>query len=109
MLAGVSLPRLGLGTKVPTAFSLFAQCIHTPALPFCHLELKAKKPKESGYPREIKTLVDKLKTKRLDLGLKQRELAMLLSVSVDTINYWENNRVRPSWVMAEKFVGFLSG
>ncbi len=30
----------------------------TPALPFCHVEIKTKKPKDSQYPSELRTLGD---------------------------------------------------
>jgi len=68
----------------------------TPALPFCHFKIKAEKPKDSRYPAEQETIGDRLRARRLDLGLYQKDVAGIIGVTVDTICYWENNRVRPS-------------
>jgi len=69
-------------------------------LPFCHLVIKAEKPKDSRYPSEIRTLGDQLKARRLDLELYQKDVAKLLGVDVTTIWNWENNRTNPApkWV-----------
>src|ERR1700720_743605 len=53
-----------------------------PALPFCHLRLSTQKPKSSVYPKELKTLGDHIRRRRLDLGLLQRQVAQLISVDV---------------------------
>jgi len=45
-----------------------------PALPFCHAELRTPKPQLEHYPKEINTLGDHIRTRRLDLKLLQREL-----------------------------------
>lgn len=79
----------------------------TPALPFCHLVLKARKPKDSRYPSTIKTLGDRLRTKRLDLGVDQSDVAARLWISEDTVCNWENNRVQPSRRLSSKINLFL--
>ncbi len=79
----------------------------TPALPFCHCELKAEKPSDFRYPTEIKTLGDQLRARWLDLGLYQKDVAAKLGVSEDTICHWESGRVKPSRVVLTKIVGFL--
>jgi DNA-binding transcriptional regulator YiaG len=79
----------------------------TPALPFCHARLKGKKLKDSAYPSEIKTRGDRLRTKRLDLGLYQSDVATILGVTKDTVCYWENNRVKPSPYSQIKIVAFI--
>ena len=62
-----------------------------PALPFCHLKLKAQKPIH-GYPKNIKTIGDHIRKKRLDLGLYQKDVAKIIGVSEATIYNWENRR-----------------
>ncbi len=44
-----------------------------PALPFCHAELRASKPKSFRYPTRLNTLGDHIRSRRLDLGLFQSE------------------------------------
>ena len=61
------------------------------ALPFCHVRLTARKPSPAAYPKEMKTLGDHLRKRRLDLGLLQREVADRLGVTKDTIHNWESN------------------
>jgi len=79
----------------------------TPALPFCHWVLKAEKPKDPRYPSEIRTLGDRLRAKRLDLGLYQKEVATLLGVCEDSVCYWENGRVEPALPMTERILRFV--
>jgi DNA-binding XRE family transcriptional regulator len=81
----------------------------TPALPFCHLVLTARKPKDSAYPKFLETLGDRLRAKRMDLGLYQKQVAKLLGVTEDTICYWEKGRVEPSRKQRPKIVKFLAG
>ncbi len=54
-----------------------------------------EKPKPAEYPATLNTLGDRLRARRLDLGLYQKDVAVLFGVTVDTICYRENNRVRP--------------
>jgi DNA-binding XRE family transcriptional regulator len=68
----------------------------TPALPFCHLLLKARKPKNSAYLTEVRTLGDHVRLRRLEMGLTQPQLAALLGVDKMTINNWETVRQTPS-------------
>ena len=79
----------------------------TPALPFCHFVLKAQEPKDCRYPSEIKSLGNRLKAKRMDLGLLQKDVAAIIGVNEDTICYWENDRVRPCSKLAVKAIQFL--
>jgi DNA-binding transcriptional regulator YiaG len=80
----------------------------TPALPFCHIVLKTKKPKDSAYPTEIRTIGDRLRARRMDLGLHQKEVAVRIGVSEDSVCYWEKNRVEPCQQMKEKIMKFIS-
>jgi len=49
----------------------------------------------SAYPRNVKTLGDKLRKKRLDVGLLQSEVALRLEVSTSSVKAWEANRAKP--------------
>lgn len=77
------------------------------ALPFRHLALTAPKPPLATYPRELKSLGDHLRKRRLDLGLLQREVAERLSVHKMTIANWETNRKSPHLRFLPKIVEFL--
>jgi len=43
----------------------------------------------------------------MDLKLTQREVAEKLSVDKTTIQFWENNRVKPSLAQIPKIIEFL--
>src|SRR6266478_7216987 len=79
----------------------------TPALPFCHLALMAKKPRDSAYPISLRTAGDRLRARRFDLGLSQKHVAAILGVTVDTVCYWENGRVQPSTRLIPRLLLFL--
>ena len=64
-----------------------------PALPFCHLVLKGQKPLPRAYPRELKSLGEHLRKRRLDLKLLQKEVAQKLGVDEASVWNWENNRI----------------
>lgn len=78
-----------------------------PALPFCHLTLKAPKPKSSLYPQNLTTLGDHLRKTRLDRKLLQKDIAKILAVDTDTVTYWETNRTEPSPTCLPKIISFL--
>ena len=64
-------------------------------MPFCHLTLTSKKPKDFAYPTEFRTLGDHLRKRRLDLGLLQREVAERLRGTVCSVRNWERNEAKP--------------
>ena len=66
-----------------------------PALPFCHVRLSGPKPSPKSYPKELKTLGDHIRKRRLDLGLLQKEVAEQLGVDTASIVNWESNEVQP--------------
>jgi transcriptional regulator with XRE-family HTH domain len=74
---------------------------------FCHLKLTAAKPRDKAYPIQQKTLGDRLRTRRLDLGLLQREVAKELRCNEATITNWELNRVQPILQFLPRIVEFL--
>jgi len=53
------------------------------------------------------TIGDKLKNKRLELGLLQKDVARILDVCEDSISYWENNRNGSQVVHYPKIIEFL--
>ena len=73
------------------------------ALPFCHLTLRSPKPPQWPYPKECNTLGDRIRARRLDLGLTQKALAALLCVNPWTVGNWEGNATHP----AERFIARL--
>jgi transcriptional regulator with XRE-family HTH domain len=64
-------------------------------LPFCHAELRAPKPQSEHYPKEIKSLGDHIRTRRLNLKLLQRHPAEQIGVNGATITNWERNASTP--------------
>jgi site-specific DNA recombinase len=78
-----------------------------PALPFCHISLKGQRPLPQAYPRELKTLGDHLRKRRLDLKLLQKEVAQKVGVDEATIYNWENNRSSPELHYIPKVIEFL--
>jgi len=69
---------------------------------------KAQKIKNVCYPKEIKTLGDHIRKKRLDLKLFQKDLAILLHTDTDTITNWEKNRCQPGFIYYPAIMDFLS-
>jgi DNA-binding XRE family transcriptional regulator len=76
-------------------------------LPFCHISLKARKPKNSAYPTDPKTLGDHLRQKRLDLGMTQKGVADRIGVDEATIYNWEANRKHPAGRLIPRIIQFL--
>ena len=79
------------------------------ALPFCHFRFKVPKHQyDNRYPKELNTLGDHLRKRRLDLGLFQKEVAE--SIGVDEMTYcnWENNRGNPRFKYMPGIIAFLN-
>lgn len=76
-------------------------------MPFCHSSLTASRPQSTAYPKELKSLGDHLRKRRLDLGLLQKEVAQQLGVDKDSIYYWETGRYKPSLRVIPKIIEFL--
>jgi len=64
-------------------------------LPFCHVHLRGQKPLPAGFPKELSTLGDHLRKRRLEVGLLQREVAAHLGVNKTTVYNWERHRTNP--------------
>jgi transcriptional regulator with XRE-family HTH domain len=77
------------------------------ALPFCHISLMASKPKGSEYPKELKTLGDHIRTRRLDLKLLQKDVGQRIGGSVSDVWNWENNWASPAVKFIPAIIAFL--
>lgn len=76
-------------------------------MPFCKLTLSRPKPLDPAYPRELKTIGDHLRKRRLDLGLLQREAATRLGVNKKTYEGWECHRASPDLRAVPAVIRFL--
>ena len=55
-----------------------------------------------------KTIGKKLRNRRLELGLLQKDVATIMDVSEDTVTNWENERVEPQINYYPKIIQFLN-
>jgi transcriptional regulator with XRE-family HTH domain len=76
-------------------------------LPTCKLTFQAKKPDFKPYPKELKTIGDHLKKRRLELKMLQKEVAERFGTTVCTVRNWEKNRSNPSLPFIPKIIQFL--
>ena len=67
----------------------------------------AIRPRNPKYPKELVTLGDHLRSKRLDLGLEQQDVAQVIGVDTDSITNWELNRHPPAIRYYPKIFEFL--
>jgi DNA-binding transcriptional regulator YiaG len=56
------------------------------------ITLKAPKPKPNRYPKEINTLGDHIRARRIDLELFQSEVARQIGVTASMLVMWETNQ-----------------
>jgi len=77
------------------------------ALPFCHLAFQAKKPLSGAYPKELRTLGDHIRKRRLDLALFQRDVADRLGANEASVWNWEKNRSSPALRFVPRIIEFL--
>ena len=77
------------------------------ALPFCHAELRASKPRPVHYPKQINTLGDHIRKRRLDLKLLQKQVADRIGVHELTITNWERNATVPAIRHIPAIIRFL--
>jgi transcriptional regulator with XRE-family HTH domain len=77
------------------------------ALPFCHFELRAIRRKSARYPKQINSLGDHLRARRLDLKLLQKQVADQIGVHELTITGWEGNTTVPEVRYMPAVIQFL--
>jgi len=75
------------------------------ALPFCHVTLKAARPLK--IPQNPQSWRDRIKKRRLELGLYQAQLAEIVAVTESTVTNWEKNRTSPTLRSRRKVIEFL--
>jgi transcriptional regulator with XRE-family HTH domain len=76
-------------------------------LPRCHRVLTSEKPRERGYPKEPRTLGEHLKRRRLDLGLRQCDVAAAIGVTAQTVRHWESGKHSPPVRLIPRIHAFL--
>jgi DNA-binding XRE family transcriptional regulator len=64
--------------------------------PKINLTIQRPQTLPDGYPLRPKTLGERLKKKRLDMELFQKDVAQIVGVSADTVTNWERGRTKPS-------------
>jgi len=72
------------------------------------VSLKAKKPPGEIYCRQLHTLGDRIRHRRLELGLHQTDVAQQLGVSVATVIRWETNAGEPAWRQLPRIHAFIA-
>lgn len=79
------------------------------ALPiFGDIQLRAKRPKPTHYPKEGDTRLGALlKRKRLDMKFTQKEVANILGAKFKTYACWEHNEHAPTFPFRSKIEKFL--
>jgi len=78
-----------------------------PALPFSKLRITVGKPLGGKLLTNPTTLGEKLKNRRIELGMLQKDVANVIGVCEDSITLWENNRNEPSIIYYPKIIQFL--
>jgi transcriptional regulator with XRE-family HTH domain len=72
----------------------------------CHERIRIGKPRPlpPGYPRDPKTFGERLRKRRLDVGLTQEELARRIGCWPEQVGIWERDQSRP---LARRWPGIL--
>ncbi len=76
-------------------------------MPFCHAELRIAKPKSERYPKQLNTLGDHIRARRIDLGLLQRQVADQIGIYTQTLTQWERNTTGPAVQHIPAIIRFL--
>lgn len=76
-------------------------------MPFCYAELRTPKLKPERYPKQLSTLGDHLRARRIELGMLQSQVADEIGVHELTITNWERNESRPAVNYMPAIIGFL--
>jgi len=62
---------------------------------FCCVRLSGKKPKDKAYPKEVKTIGDAIRKRRLDSGLNQKDVAKIIGCDAASVLNWEKGYNNP--------------
>jgi transcriptional regulator with XRE-family HTH domain len=77
------------------------------ALPFGNLEKKVCKPLGKKYLQIPSTIGEKIRNRRLELRLWQKEVAAQLGICEETLHRWETNKGEPFFCHYPKIIQFL--
>ena len=76
-------------------------------MPFRHAELKAARPPSAAYPKQINTLGNHIRKRRLDLRLSQKQAAELIGVKKGSLENWEGQHRNPALPIMPAIIRFL--
>ncbi len=72
------------------------------------IEYKVPKPKGDKYPNELLTIGDHIRKRRMDLGLRQKDLVPILKIrSVESVTNWEIGKCDPQIHQMPEVIKFL--
>ena len=71
------------------------------------MRLSGKKPRSKAYPKEVKTVGDAIRKRRLDLGLHQKDAAKIIGCDKTSILNWEKGYTNPRSHKIAGIEGFL--
>jgi transcriptional regulator with XRE-family HTH domain len=80
------------------------------ALHFCDVTLTTKKLPNPAYPKQLITLGDHIRKRRLDLGMHQKDVAARVNATTSTVTNWEKGRTSPRLYFLPrvfKFLGYI--
>ncbi|MCK4673518.1 helix-turn-helix transcriptional regulator [candidate division WOR-3 bacterium] len=76
--------------------------------PKLNLTIKRSEKHPKGYSIKPKTLGEKIRKHRMDLGLFQKDVAKFVGVKTDTVTLWEKDKTKPSKENLRKIKLFLA-
>ncbi len=76
--------------------------------PKLKLTIKRSEKHPKSYPARPRTLGEKIRKHRMDLGLFQRDVAKFVGVKTDTVTLWEKGRRKPSENNLRRIKHFLA-
>ncbi len=76
-------------------------------MPFYKITLQGEKRPSPNYPKELKSLGDHMRKRRLDLGLTQDEVAVQLGAHRNTLSEWETTGRPPDDKHLGRIYAFL--
>ncbi len=76
-------------------------------LAFWNVEFSFKNPFYRRFDKEVKSIGDHIRKRRIELGLFQKDVALKLKVGEDAVTYWENNRAKPMVHHMPLIISFL--
>lgn len=74
------------------------------------MTLHSKRPTAKIYPASLRTVGDHIRSRRLDLGLFQKDVAARIGVTTSTVWNWERGRSEPGikeWAGVIRFLGYI--